>query len=291
MPVSRTASPAIRRAWRPAPPSRRSRWACRNEPRLQLSEAALITSPAWDTLKPRSSVSASGMNASQPRNATASSPRTAIPDGSPRAARSVPAGSSARSAGSPERGAGAAQEQEQRQRIAVQPGEEERHARRPARAPCGSRRPGRVTAGGRSSARRPGSVSATATGRNGSSSTNTQRHVVWSATSPAIGGPGERRQHPGGGHQREHPPVHGRRVGAARRGVGDDDERSRAESLEHPSGEQHVPGRRERGEHASGGERAHRPRYARTGPARSASCPAATEPTRLASMNALNAQP
>ena len=31
--------------------------------------------------------------------------------------------------------------------------------------------------------------------------------------------------------------------------------------------------------------------YARTGPARSASWPAATEPTRLASMNALNAQP
>ncbi len=33
------------------------------------------------------------------------------------------------------------------------------------------------------------------------------------------------------------------------------------------------------------------PRYARTGPARSASCPAATEPITLASMNALNAQP
>jgi hypothetical protein len=31
--------------------------------------------------------------------------------------------------------------------------------------------------------------------------------------------------------------------------------------------------------------------YARTGPARSASCPAATDPTTLASMNALNAQP
>lgn len=33
------------------------------------------------------------------------------------------------------------------------------------------------------------------------------------------------------------------------------------------------------------------PMYARAGPARSASCPAATEPTTLASMKALKAQP
>ena len=55
---------------------------------------------------------------------------------------------------------------------------------------CGSRRPlARGVAPGRASARSPGSVSTTATGRNGSSRTNTQRHVVWSATSPATAGP------------------------------------------------------------------------------------------------------
>ena len=42
---------------------------------------------------------------------------------------------------------------------------------------------------GRSSVRRPGSVSHTATGRNGSSATNTQRQLAWSASSPAAAGP------------------------------------------------------------------------------------------------------
>ncbi len=53
---------------------------------------------------------------------------------------------------------------------------------------CGKRR-GAATRSARESARSPGSVRKTATGRNGSSSTNTQRQVSWSAISPANAGP------------------------------------------------------------------------------------------------------
>ena len=54
---------------------------------------------------------------------------------------------------------------------------------------CGSRRDRGAGAGARRARAGPGSVSATATGRNGSRKTNTQRQVVWSATSPATAGP------------------------------------------------------------------------------------------------------
>ena len=53
---------------------------------------------------------------------------------------------------------------------------------------CGRRRDRGAGAGG-ARPRSPGSVSATATGRNGSRKTNTQRQVVWSATRPATAGP------------------------------------------------------------------------------------------------------
>ena len=127
------------------------------------------------------------MNASQPRKPTASSPRTATPDGRPRAARSVPAGSSVRSAGSATARPAAASSTS-----SAVPSSSSAARKTPvpaASASAAASRRGAGDAPGAGSARRPGSVSAMASGRNGSRKTNTQRHVAWSATNPATAGP------------------------------------------------------------------------------------------------------
>ena len=54
---------------------------------------------------------------------------------------------------------------------------------------CGSRRGPGAASVARERRAGPAASAPTATGRNGSSRTNTQRHVVWSATIPATAGP------------------------------------------------------------------------------------------------------
>ena len=112
----------------------------------------LMTMPASARLKPSSSVSASGMNASQPRKATASRPRTRIPDGRPRAARSVPAGSSARSEGIASASPASGERDGRERRPQLERGEERREpgreqARAPQREAAAGRRAGRGGAG------------------------------------------------------------------------------------------------------------------------------------------------
>jgi hypothetical protein len=155
---------------------------------------------------------------------------------------------------------------------------------------CGSRR-GAGSVSGRVSARSAGSVSSTATGRNGSSSTNTQRQLSWSAMKPANAGPASDGSTHADDSSASIRPYISR--GYARLA----DAYVTTPSAPAPSPSSARPSSSSVHEPATAAStlptvnEAIAARYARPGPARSAVWPAATEPIRLASMNALNAQP
>src|SRR4051794_1553087 len=98
MPAKRIAWPATTNRRAPSRPTSRS---CSQEPSIHDSADTVSASPATNVVLPRASVIASGMYASAPKNANVRTPRASVAAGSPRSARRVPGGTSARKAGTP----------------------------------------------------------------------------------------------------------------------------------------------------------------------------------------------